>query len=416
MARVEKYVGHWLEIDDVGGRVAYRRQGPGIEMPAVIWANGECWLAASVYLRRKAFDVAAAGGSHTTVESHATALGAYATFLESENLDWAVFPESKSLRPTYRYRGYVLGRCQNGSLTRSTAANHMSVLRAFYEWAMQSGVLIDQQIEPFRTRQVAVRYTDQVGLEQTKIVLTSDLAIKRPALARCGVEEGCTPLRLADRDQVVRICREHFRKEFQLVMELGFFSGIRLGTILGLTHTALRRHFPSSDIPNWFAISVGPDHQIPTKKGVNYFPSIPAPLLRELLDYCTSVRRAQRQRKASHSDRDLVFLSAQGRRLNTRSFSADMTRLRRIAKAQGMQIPEFYFHCSRATFGTTFVLASMDAGHKTTTILPRLMRLMGHASAESSLHYIDWVEDKKNMEGDINAYSDFLVLPEEATA
>jgi integrase len=139
---------------------------------------------------------------------------------------------------------------------------------------------------------------------------------------------------------------------------------------------------------------------------------MPEPLLRELLEYSQSVRRAMRQRSASQDDRDLIFFNVRGRHLTIRSFSADMTKLRRIAKAQGMRIPRFHFHCTRPTFGTSFVLASLARGQKTNQILPRLMRLLGHASAASSMHYIDWVEDEKRMEADNDAYCDFLALPE----
>jgi integrase len=416
VARVEAYAGQRLRIEQVDGRVEYYPHGQKIEMPAVIWSDGEPWLAPTVYLRRKAFQAAASGGSQTTITQHAAALSAYATYLESENLDWRVFPEDRSLRPTYRYRGHVLARCNAKDLARSTAANHMSVLRAFYAWAMRSGALNDQSVQPFRSRQIMVRYADQMGLERSTMVTSSDLAIKRPKVARRGVEEGCMPLRRADRDQLLRICRDYFRVEFQLVMKLGFFSGMRLGTIIGLTHTAIRHHFPSPDLPGWCAISVGPEHGIPTKKAVTYHPSMPEPLLRELLDYSHSVRRAVRQRSASKVDQDLLFLNVRGRHLTIRSFSADMTKLRRIAKAQGMRIPRFHFHCTRPTFGTSFVLASLARGHKTNQILPRLMRLLGHASAASSMHYIDWVEDETRMEADTEAYSDFLALPEEVMA
>lgn len=416
MARVEMYVGQRLRIEQIDGRVEYDPHGPKIDMPAVIWTDGEPWLAATVYLRRRAFQAAAAGRSQSTIARHSTALAAYATYLESEQLGWNEFPEDKSLRPTYRYRGHVLARCHALDLARSTAANQMSVLRAFYGWAMRWGALIDRSVEPYRPRPIVVRYSDQVGLQRSTIVMSSDLAIKRTKVAFGGVEEGCKPLRIADRDQVLRICRDHFRVEFQLVMKIGFYSGMRLGTIIGLTESAIRNHFPSPDIPSWCAIGVGPEYGIPTKHDVTYHPSMPEPLLRELLKYCRTIRRALRQRNASQTDQDVIFLNAKGQRLTTRSFSADMTKLRRIAKAQGMQIPWFHFHCSRATFGTSIVLAGLAAGHKTTHMLPRLMRLMGHARAPSSMHYIDWVEDDERMKADIDAYSDFLGMPQEVVA
>lgn len=416
MARVERYVGQRLVVGTKDGKTIYEPKGPTINMPAVAWSDGSPWLAATVYLRRKAFEIDAMGGSQKTVAVHATALAAYGSFLEDEALPWNCFPEDKSLRPTYRYRGWALKRCDAKELARSTAANHMSVLRAFYAWAFYHRAVSADQAAPYIPRKIAVRYSDSVGLQHSKIVLSSDLAIKRPSVARRGVEEGCAPLRMTDRDNVLRICKEHFRIEFSLAIKLGFFCGLRFGTICGLTHQCLRAHFPSPDIPGWRTISVGPQYGIPTKGNVNYYPSMPEPLLLELLAYCTSVRRGRRERKAKDGDRDLVFISSKGNQLTNRSFSADMTALRRIAEMEGLHIPWFHFHCTRATFGTAFVLASLKAGHTSNDIYPRLMRLLGHTNAASSKHYIDFVEDDQRMEKDATAYTEFLQLPAEVTA
>lgn len=416
MATVEMYPAHRHAIEIVDGRIRWSTNGAAIEAPAVIWSGGEAWLAALAYCREKAFYAHSMGGSPTTIKVHATALAAYATFLESEELPWDVFPQDRSLRPTYRYRGHVMRRVEAKTLARSTAASHMSVLRLFYAWAVHSGALADRSAEPYVARQARIRYTDRVGLERATVVVTSDLAIRRANRANPGVEDGCMPLRMGDRDQVLAICQKHFRPEFQMAMKLGLYSGMRIGTILGLTHTTLRKHFPSTDMPSgWFSVSVGPEHGVSTKGGVTYHPSMPEWLLKELLQYCKSVRRGVREKHAADQNKDLVFLNFQGRPLNNRSFSQDMTELRRIAKAKGLRIPRFRFHDTRATFGTAFVLASLSAGQKTNQILPRLMRLMGHASAASSLRYIQFVEDDQRIEADAEAYADYLGLPDLVT-
>lgn len=320
MARVEKYIGQRLRITEVHGDLMYKGYGPSIHMPAVLWSDSEPWLPAMAYLRKKAFDSHATGGSPTTIVLHATALAAYATFLEgSEDLSRDCLPEDRSLRPTYRYRGHLIGRVNARNLARSTAANHISVLTAFYAWAAHQGYLV-QSAQPYKPRQVAVRYTDVIGQDRVKVVTTSDLAIRRPSVASHGVEEGCKPLRMADRDRVLAIAKDHFRPEFELVLKVGFFTGMRLGTILGLTYTTLRHHFPSQDIPSWISINVGPEHGIATKRGVTYAPSMPAPLFEELITYCRSVRRAIRGKNASLEDKDLVLLNKNGGRLTTRSF------------------------------------------------------------------------------------------------
>lgn len=415
MAYIETYKGQRLKISVVADKVKYDPQGRVVKMHAVIRDDHEPWLTACAYLRQKALEALAAGSSQSTVQRHAEALRSYAEFLESEGLEWNVLPEDKSLRPTYRYRGHALGRCAQSKLARSTASNHMSVLRCFYGWAMRCGALDARSHAPYRQKVVSIRYTDKIGLEKARTVISSDLAIRRPRVDAGGVEDGCMPLRLSVRDQVLRICRDNFRPEFDLAMKLGFYSGLRIGSIVGLTHKAIRKHFPSPEIPGWFAINVGPKHGIPTKGGVNYTASMPDWLLRELLAYGTSVRRAIRVKKADEENADLLFLNLSGERMNHKTFSTDMTLLRRLAASKGIRLKRFHFHDSRATFGTAFVLASLAAGHKEKYILPRLMRLMGHANAASSLHYISWVEDNKRMEEDAEVYADYFGLPKEVT-
>ncbi|MCK5771169.1 tyrosine-type recombinase/integrase [Algiphilus sp.] len=380
-------------------------------MPAIIWSDGEPWLPAMAYLRERAFEAHATRGSTKTVMLHANALAGYASWLEREELDWSHFPNERSLRPTYRYRGHVMDRIHDQTLARSTAANRMSVLRAFYGWATYVGYL-HRSAEPYRPRVVAVRYADAIGRERVTNVVSSDLAIRRGKQSRRGVEEGCVPVRMTDRDALLGIAAEYFRLEFLLTLKLGFFSGMRLGTILGLTHTSLRQNFPSHDIPGWFSISVGPEHGIPTKAGATYHPSIPEPLLRELLTYCRSGRRDARAKKAAPQAKDLVLLSNQGAPLSTRSYSHDMTQLRKLASAQGLRLQNFRFHDTRATFGTAFVLASMQAGHTPDQIMPVLMRLMGHTSAASSMLYIDFVEEDERMDAASAAWEEWLGVPE----
>ncbi|HBS82383.1 hypothetical protein ACTXPD_16465 [Vreelandella alkaliphila] len=415
MAKVEWYRGQRLKIGVANEAVQYDPQGGIIDMPAIIQTDGSVWVAATIYLRRKSHEAEATGASQKTVEKHAAALASYCSFLETEDLQWNEIPKEKSQRPTYRYRGHVMRRINASELARSTGAHNMSVIRAFYLWAIHTRILDATASEPFINLEVTVRITNRFGLERSLRVLTSDLAIRRNTVAQKGVEEGCIPIKISDRNKLLLICEEYFRLEFCLFMKCGFFSGMRNGSIINLTHKALRNHFPSSEIPGWYAISIGPEYGIATKGGVTYHPSMPEPLLRELLQYCMSVRRLARVKKADNDLKDLIFLNQFGKPLTTRSFGPDMTKLRLIAKSNGLRLQRFYFHCTRATFGTAFVIASLKAGHKSNWILPRLMRLMGHSTAQSSMGYIDFVEDDHIMESDINAYSDFLDLPRERT-
>lgn len=413
MARTVQYIAQRLEYEFAEGELRSELHGNHLAMPAIVWKSGALWLDATAYLRSKAWHQNSIGGSQQTVASHAFTLTAYANFLEVEKLSWCDFSDDRS-PPTYRFRGHVLRLCDERRLARSTAAKHMGVLRQFYEWA-QVNFLVDRASKPYRAKQVAVRFTDNIGLSHSKLVRTSDLAIRAPRAASRAPEDGAHPIRLAQRDQLLSIAANHFRAEFNLVLKLGFLTGMRIGTIIGLTYSSLRNCFPSRELPGWYSIEVGPKAGIPTKGGVSYYPSIPKPLLAELLNYCKLPRRALRQRNARLEDRDLVFLNFRGKRMTSGSFSADMTKLRRLAKAQGMRLANFHFHCSRATFGTAFVITQLDRGLPSSAILPRLMALMGHSRADTSLAYIAFIENDQLLTQDAIEHANYLGLPDQIT-
>ena len=69
----------------------------------------------------------------------------------------------------------------------------------------------------------------------------------------------------------------------------------------------------------------------------------------------------------------------------------DMARLRKAARGR-LDLSGFYFHCSRATFGTSIVQAGLKARVPIDRILARLKALMGHADARTSLRYVQFVE------------------------
>lgn len=386
--------------------------GPPLDMPAIYWADGSIWFEASVYLRRMAFEALSKGGSQETVEGHASALKHFSEFIEERKLLWTDFPVDRSLRPTYLYRGYLVSAIESRALRKSTAARYNASARMLYQWVIANDILEIAQ-DPFRTKVVRVGFANDVGFMKQKDVVTTDLAIRVPRnAANKAPEDGVFPIQIDLRDKLLRICRDNFRVEFNLVLKLGFYSGMRIGTIVNLTFERLLKRYPSRELPGWYSIDVGPSFGIPTKLGVDYHPSIPGPLVADLIDYCKRPRRALRLGHAATEDKGLVFLNRDGARLTKSSFSADMTKLRRLATAAGLKVSDFHFHCSRATFASAFVMAEMDRGTPTQMIVQRLMALLGHARPDTSMLYVQFVEDLIQRSKDADDYSSYLKLPE----
>jgi len=110
-----------------------------------------------------------------------------------------------------------------------------------------------------------------------------------------------------------------------------------------------------------------------------------------------SARRLLRIASARPQDAALVFLNSWSKPYNRRgsdasgSVSQDLHRLK--AKFAGQDLCEFYFHCTRATFGTSIVLAGLEAGERVDHIVNRVKQLLGHKHAATSLRYISFVEE-----------------------
>jgi len=69
------------------------------------------------------------------------AIQRYWKFLECNELQWDIFPQSKSLKPTYKFRNQnLLKAIENGELKASTCLVYMNHIISFYEWAMYSGL------------------------------------------------------------------------------------------------------------------------------------------------------------------------------------------------------------------------------------------------------------------------------------
>ena len=374
----------------------YKPQSVGSPIPgvrAVFFEHGDIWEEASAYLAERAFTKSAMGEPLDAIEGDAGSLRAYAEFLESnEGLEWWKFPEERFNRPTYLFRGYLVRKRNDRQIAPSTATRHISSIKRFYEWVLVKR-LLDPAAEPYREKRVGVSYTDSIGLEHSISARSSDLAIPYRSAASTGVDGGLRPITIADRDALLSLVEGEFPKEFILHLKLGFFTGMRIGTIVTLTESALRASYPSHEITGWRSITIGPGTLIKTKGNVRYNPSIPPRLLSELLEYCVSSRRRVRGKKAAPELQDLVFITDQGRQYTTRSNSQNMTKLRLLAKTAGMSLAQFNFHDTRATFGTALVLKMLKARKSPQAIMPVLMAAMGHKSASSSLGYIKFIEE-----------------------
>lgn len=389
-----------LEVGDAG-RIA--------GLPVLYFADGRMWEEGSAYLADRAIRLIEddPGNDLQSVKSAAWQLRAYLEFCEEKGLDPMTFGPRRSEKPSYLFRGRLLQQRKgiavrdDGTrlkrLAPSTVSNRIGAVARFFMSALDDGV-IPFAHPPCRITFANVQVRTAHGTARTIRVRTTDLSIRYRAAERNTVEGGLKPVSLAMRDEIIAHARKHCSIEFALMLELGFMGGPRIQTICDLKCTSLKNATLREE-ERLCIIPVGPKRNVATKFGVDYDVQIPTRLLDQLRDYSESTRRLLRAAKATPSNRELLFLTRFGDRYNRRgadestSIAQDMSRLRK-AVLGSLDLSSFYFHCSRATFGTSIVLAGLKSGIAIDRILHRLKTLMGHKDSKTSLRYVQFVENE----------------------
>lgn len=374
-----------------------------LPVPVLLRGNGELWEEGSAYLCALARDISELGGSIETVSSIAWHLHYYLLFCESMDFNPMRFGVARIDKPTYRFRGHLIKRIKgeiSPVLATSTAQSRIRAVISFYRWLLDSQQL-SPSAQPFvEKRKILERQTSTRNYSFE--IRTTDLTIRRGRSNSSSIlEDGLHPVSIEYRNQMIEASRRLCSLEFSLMLEIGFLTGMRLGTITGLTLEALRLS-REAELASYRYIRVGPAYGIPTKFDVTYSPLIPVSLLQRLEEYAISLRRLGRENRAAGKDKGLLFLNRFGKPYNSEHGAASSSASQELRKLrQGLShldLSSFYFHCTRATFGTSIVLAGLRVGERLDTIADRLKDLLGHKDASVSLKYIDFIENQQRNE------------------
>ncbi|WP_321529031.1 site-specific integrase [Sedimenticola selenatireducens] len=415
MAYTRKFNYTRYSISESGDQIALGPETFVGPLPRIFWGNGVEWAEASLYLAARADVIPEGFGSTDALASHAKHLKAYADFIESnDDLEWDKFGARRRQRPTYRFRGYLI-KCRDevGDLAPSTVTNRIRSVKAFYQWILANKILFPEY-DVYEPRTAKIRIARWHGINDAITVHSSDLAIPNRTRSRNGVEGGLLPLSLEHRNLALSLARKYCTEEFALALELGFYTGMRIGSIIDIKVETIEMAKPSRDLPGYYELAIGPAHNVQTKGDVNYHPAIPTGILRKLNDYICGVKRSIRKAKAqeSGSNANLVFITRRGARYTVTSWQHEMNKLRALALARGVDLSEFYFHCTRATFGTLLVAAMLSQPTaKTVNILATIKRLMGHAHERTTLEYVKWVETRESIGALVDEYGETLFGP-----
>jgi integrase len=404
-----RFVPYRCEIVD--GKVEYVPQPYGREiqgLPQIFWADHTPWREANLWaverVSRKAVAI-------ETIVSNLRSLADYAVFLEALDLKWYAFPMRQEERCLVRYRGALVKARDDGLISPSTATMRMRQVIHFYRW-VQARALFSSASPLWRDRIVYIKYFDSVGFERTIARLTTDLAIPNRTRPGVRLEDGLLPVSAADRDSILDFAREHATPELFRILSLGFFTGMRLGTICDLNVETLEHAVPDPYAPGLWRLAVGPGASPPihTKFGVTGQVLIPQPLLDDLREYAGSVRRLGREAKASCKDRHLLFLTrfgnGYGRRGSDRSaaVNVEMSSLRRAGVVAGLGVlRQFHMHQTRCTFATELARLAIASGGAVNAIAIVKDALL-HQDEATAFRYIKFLQKASAKEAAASAF------------
>lgn len=386
------------------------KRKPIRNLPQVVWENGSTWPEANLWALHQA---TSSKRDLKTVRSNMAHLLSYAKWLEAESIAWWHFPERESERCLIRFRGALVSARNNGELAPSTTSQRMAVVIRFYKW-MRARRLISPEWPMWEERSVGIKLVNSFGLEHTMRVASTDLSIpNRKVAGAIQLEDGLLPVSVSAMKEILVLADKVSTEELALMLRIGFFTGLRLGSITDIKVKTLQQATVVPDV-GWKHLEVGPGARPPvaTKFSVSGAVPIPEELLDLLLDYSISTRRLKRQALASPEDQGLLFLTRYGNSYSgddSRAVNVEMSRLRSSGKKEGIKVLRgFHFHRTRATFATELMrvaLKFMPVGDAIQYVRESCL----HKDESTTMKYIKFIEANKAMSEAADAFTSLFM-------
>lgn len=409
MASLEKinYQPYRVEILNQSFQLVATNRKQITKIPQIVWEDNSMWAEANLWALEQA---TSSKRDLKTVQSNMSHLLAYAKWLEAESIQWWYFPERESERCLVRFRGALIDARNNGDLAPSTASQRIAVVIRFYKW-MQDRQLISPEWPMWKQRFVGIKLTNSFGFEHTMRVASTDLAIPmRKVAGAIQIEDGLLPVSVSAMKEIILLADRNATEELSLMLRIGFFTGLRIGSITDLKVQTLHN---AATIPEvgWKRLDVGPGARPPvsTKFGVSGSVPIPEDLLEILVSYSMSTRRLKRQMLANAEDKDLLFLTRYGNSYGgeeSRAINVEMSRLRFTGKKAGLQVMRgFHFHRTRATFATELMRVSLKflpVGDAIQFVREACL----HKDESTTMKYVKFIETNKAMAEAADAFSE----------
>lgn len=365
-------------------------------LPQIMWRNGAPWREANLWAFQRAnsneVDI-------KTVISQCSSLVNYANWLESVEMNWWDFPARKDERCLIKFRGALIKQRDSGILSPSTATKIMRDTIAFYRWLDHTKLLVTQW-PMWSERKATIIINNQYGFQRTMTIPTTDLAIKNRRRPGERLEGGLLPVSSADKELILKFSAQHANIELHLLLTLGFYTGMRIGTICDLKIETLNSAISEPGTNELYRLAVGPGAvpKVATKHGVTGQVWITKVHRDAILEYHYSPRRLLREAKAHQLDKSLIFLTRHGKPylkaggLNNSAINVMMFNLRKKAAALNLKsLEHFHFHQTRCTFATELakILIPISGSINALAIIKDALL---HQDEATTLKYIKFVE------------------------
>lgn len=387
----------------VDPRTRLRMSVAAARVPQLLWASGALWDEANLWFLARARLLLSGQLKADTIGANGKDLLAYADWLERAGTHWWQCHARDDQRPLNRYRGHLVSSYEQGVIAPTLASRRMATLKTFYRW-----LLTEQILSPgfplWSERKVRIAYEDAFGFRRHIEAVQTSLDIK--ATKRVGevsLEEGLQPVSLEVRDAILDLAHRRFSHELFLMLSLGFWSGLRIGSICDLKIQTIENVVSIHKCPALKHINIGPRANPPVKMKLGQSSDgivVPTQLHEQLLDYSVSLARGQRVALAKPEHKHLLFLTKFGNPYGgsgpdrSPTVNAEMSRLKRMAREEGLNIDDFTFHWSRATFATMWARAARANGNLH-EFMPTLKRMLAHKHDRTTERYIRWVEKEE---------------------
>lgn len=372
-------------------------------LPQLLWGTGEFWDEANLWFLSRARLLLSGQLKADTIGANGKDVLAYADWLEDSDMHWWQCHPLDDQRPLNLYRGHLVRSYEQGVIAPTLASRRMTTLKAFYRWLLKEEIL-SPGFPLWSERNVRVAYEDAFGFRRHIETVQTSLDIKATKRAdEAPLEEGLQPVSLEVRDAILELAHRRFSHELFLMLSLGFWSGLRLGTVCDLKIQTIENAVAIQECPQLKHISVGPLANPPVKMKLDQSSDgivVPTQLLEQLFDYSISLTRGKRVALAKPEHKHMLFLTKFGNPYSgsgpdrSPTVNAEMSRIKRTAREEGLNIDDFKFHWSRATFATMWAKVARTNGHLH-EFMPTLKRMLAHKHDRATERYICWAEKEE---------------------